>query len=163
VREGRALVIAFNKWDLIDTPQATLAELREKTERLLPQVRGLRAVTLSAETGRGLDKLMEAVVGTHEVWNRRISTGRLNRWLEGVVAQHPPPAVAGRRLRIKYVTQVKTRPPGFVLSCSRPEAVPDSYVRYLINALRDSFDLPGVPIRMALRASENPFAGRARR
>jgi GTP-binding protein len=163
VREGRALVVAFNKWDLIDTPQATLAELREKTERLLPQVRGLRAVTLSAETGRGLDKLMEAVVGTHEVWNRRVSTGRLNRWLEGVVAQHPPPAVAGRRLRIKYVTQVKTRPPGFVLSCSRPEAVPASYVRYLVNALRDAFDLPGVPIRMALRASENPFAGRARR
>lgn len=163
VREGRALVVAFNKWDLIDTPQATLAELRDKTERLLPQVRGLRAVTISAETGRGLDRLMEAVVGTHEVWNRRISTGRLNRWLEGVVAQHPPPAVAGRRLRIKYVTQVKTRPPGFVLSCSRPEAVPASYVRYLVNALRDAFDLPGVPIRMALRASENPFAGRARR
>jgi len=162
IREGRALVIAFNKWDLIESPQATLADLREKTGRLLPQVRGVRAVPLSAETGRGLDRLMEAVLETHEVWNRRISTGRLNRWLEGVVAQHPPPAVAGRRLRIKYMTQVKTRPPGFVLSCSRPEAVPASYVRYLVNALRDAFDLPGVPIRMALRTSDNPYAGKAR-
>lgn len=163
VREGRALVIAFNKWDLIENPQATLAELREKTARLLPQVRGVQAVTVSAETGRGLDRLMEAVAATHEVWNRRVSTGRLNRWLETVVSQHPPPAVAGRRLRIKYITQVKTRPPGFVLSCTRPEAVPDSYVRYLVNGLREAFDLPGVPIRVALRASENPYAGRARR
>lgn len=162
IREGRALVIAFNKWDLIETPQATLADLREKTERLLPQVRGVQAVTVSAETGRGLDRLMEAVVRTHEVWNRRVSTGRLNRWLEGAVAQHPPPAVAGRRLRLKYMTQVKTRPPGFVLSCSRPEAVPESYLRYLVNGLRESFDLPGVPVRMAVRASDNPFADRAR-
>ena len=162
IREGRALVIAFNKWDLIETPQATLAELREKTERLLPQVRGVQAVTVSAETGRGLDRLMEAVVRTHEVWNRRISTGRLNRWLEEAVAQHPPPAVAGRRLKLKYMTQVKTRPPGFVLSCSRPEAVPESYLRYLVNGLREAFDLPGVPVRVAVRASDNPYAGRAR-
>jgi GTP-binding protein len=162
IREGRALVIAFNKWDLIEAPQATLAELREKTERLLPQVRGVQAVTVSAETGRGLDRLMESVVRTHEVWNRRVSTGRLNRWLEGAVAQHPPPAVAGRRLRLKYMTQVKTRPPGFVLSCSRPEAVPESYLRYLVNGLREAFDLPGVPVRMAVRASDNPYADRAR-
>ena len=162
IREGRALVIAFNKWDLIETPQATLAELREKTERLLPQVRGVQAVTVSAETGRGLDRLMEAVVRTHEVWNRRISTGRLNRWLEEAVAQHPPPAVAGRRLKLKYMTQVKTRPPGFVLSCSRPDAVPESYLRYLVNGLREAFDLPGVPVRVAVRASDNPYAGRAR-
>jgi len=163
VREGRAPVIAFNKWDLIENPQETLAELREKTARLLPQVRGIRAVPVSSETGRGLDRLMEAVEETHRVWNRRISTGRLNRWLEGILAHHPPPAVAGRRLKIKYITQVKTRPPGFVLSCSRPEAMPQSYVRYLVNSLRDSFDMPGVPIRVALRASENPFAGRAKK
>lgn len=163
IREGRAPVIAFNKWDLIENQQETLAELREKTERLLPQVRGLQAVPISAETGRGLDKLMTAVVRTHQVWNTRISTGRLNRWLEGAVAQHPPPAVAGRRLKVKYITQVKTRPPGFVLSCSRPEAMPQSYVRYLVNGLRDSFDIAGVPIRMALRTSENPYAGRARK
>jgi GTP-binding protein len=163
VREGRAPVIAFNKWDLIDNPQQLLAELREKTERLLPQARGIQAVTVSAETGRGLDRLMEAVVRTHKVWNSRVSTGKLNRWLEGILAHHPPPAVAGRRLKIKYVTQAKTRPPGFVLSCSRPDAMPQSYVRYLVNSLREAFDMPGVPIRMALRAPDNPFAGRARK
>jgi len=163
VREGRAPVIAFNKWDMVDHPQQLLAELREKTERLLPQIRGIRAVPVSAETGRGLDKLMEAVAHTHEVWNRRVGTGPLNRWLETVVQAHPPPAVAGRRLKMKYMTQVKTRPPGFVLSCSRPEEVPQSYIRYLINGLRDSFDMDGVPIRISLRTSENPYAGRARR
>ncbi|WP_144377294.1 ribosome biogenesis GTPase Der [Mesorhizobium amorphae] len=163
IREGRAPVIAFNKWDLIDHPQEVLADLREKTERLLPQARGIQAVTVSAETGRGLDKLMDAVVRTHRVWNSRVSTGKLNRWLEGILAHHPPPAVAGRRLKIKYVTQAKTRPPGFVVSCSRPDALPQSYVRYLVNSLRESFDMPGVPIRMALRTSDNPFAGRARK
>jgi GTP-binding protein len=106
---------------------------------------------------------MDAVVKTHQVWNRRVSTGRLNRWIEGVLTHHPPPAVAGRRLKVKYITQVKARPPGFVLSCSRPESMPDSYVRYLVNGLRETFDMPGVPIRIALRASENPFAGRAKK
>jgi GTP-binding protein len=162
VREGRAPVIAFSKWDLIEEPQRTLAELREKTERLLPQVRGIQAVPISAETGRGLDKLMDAVIRTHRIWNRRISTGKLNRWFEGIVAHHPPPAVAGRRLKVKYVTQAKTRPPGFVVSCSRPEAMPQSYVRYLANSLREAFDMPGVPIRMVLRGSENPYAGKAK-
>lgn len=163
IREGRAPVIAFNKWDLIDNRQELLAELREKTQRLLPQVRGIQAVTISAETGKGLDKLMEAIEKTHRVWNRRVSTGKLNRWLEGVLTHHPPPAVAGRRLKIKYITQVKTRPPGFVLSCSRPDAMPQSYIRYLTNGLRDTFEMPGVPIRMALRAPDNPFAGRAKK
>lgn len=163
IREGRAPVIAFNKWDLIDQPQQVLVELREKTERLLPQARGIQAVTVSAETGRGLDKLMDAVIKTHKVWNSRISTGKLNRWLEGILAHHPPPAVAGRRLKVKYVTQAKTRPPGFVVSCSRPDAMPQSYVRYLVNNLREAFDMPGVPIRMALRTSDNPFAGRAKK
>ncbi|PWK68214.1 ribosome biogenesis GTPase Der [Aminobacter sp. AP02] len=163
IREGRAPVIAFNKWDLIDNPQEVLAELREKTERLLPQARGLQAVPMSAETGRGLEKLMDAVMKTHRVWNSRVSTGKLNRWLEGILAHHPPPAVAGRRLKIKYITQAKTRPPGFVLSCSRPDAMPQSYVRYLVNNLREAFDMPGVPIRMALRTSDNPFAGRAKK
>ena len=162
-REGRAPVIAFNKWDLIDNPQELLAELREKTERLLPQVRGVQAVPVSGETGRGLDRLMQSVMKTHEVWNTRVSTGRLNRWIEGVLAHHPPPAVAGRRLKVKYITQVKTRPPGFVLSCSRPEAMPQSYVRYLVNNLRDTFGIVGVPIRMSLRAPDNPFANRAKK
>jgi GTP-binding protein len=163
IREGRAPVIAFNKWDMIDNPQERLAELREMADRLLPQVRGVQAVTISAETGRGLEKLMAAVIKTHQVWNRRVSTGRLNRWLEGILAHHPPPAVAGRRLKVKYVTQAKTRPPGFVVSCSRPDAMPQSYVRYLVNKMRESFDMPGVPIRVALRTSDNPFASKARK
>ncbi len=163
VREGRAPVIAFNKWDLIDNPQEKLAELREASARLLPQVRGIRAVPVSAETGRGLDKLMAAVMSTHEVWNSRISTGKLNRWIERILAHHPPPAVAGRRLKIKYITQAKTRPPGFVLSVSRPEAMPQSYIRYLVNSLRETFALDGVPIRMILRGADNPFAGRKKK
>ncbi|MEW9837643.1 ribosome biogenesis GTPase Der [Mesorhizobium marinum] len=163
IREGRALVIAFNKWDLIEHPQEALADLREKTARLLPQVRGVLAVPVSAETGRGLDKLMDAVLKAHRVWNTRVSTAQLNRWLERTVAHHPPPAVAGRRLRIKYITQVKARPPGFVLSCTRPDEVPQSYVRYLVNGLRETFDIPGVPIRMSIHASENPYASKAKK
>ncbi|MEK1852023.1 MAG: ribosome biogenesis GTPase Der [Phyllobacterium sp.] len=163
IREGRAPIIAFNKWDLVENRQMVLADLREKTERLLPQIRGIRAVPISGERNQGIDKLMAAVATTDEVWNRRISTGRLNRWMESVTTHHPPPAVAGRRLKIKYITQVKTRPPGFVISCSRPEAFPTSYVRYLSNGLRETFDMPGVPIRVVLRASDNPFAGRARK
>lgn len=163
IREGRAPIIAFNKWDLIEDRQALLADLREKTERLLPQVRGIRAVPISGETGHGIDKLMENVEMTHRIWNTRISTGRLNRWLEGVITHHPPPAVAGRRLKVKYMTQVKTRPPGFMVSCSRPDVMPQSYVRYLINGLRDTFEMPGVPIRLSLRTSDNPFASRAKK
>ncbi|WP_159587330.1 ribosome biogenesis GTPase Der [Chelativorans xinjiangense] len=163
IREGRAPVVVFNKWDLIEDREQTLAELREKTERLLPQARGLRAVPVSAETGRGLDKMMEAALATHAVWNRRVPTGPLNRWLEAATARHPPPAVAGRRLKVKYMSQIKTRPPGFALSCSRPEAMPQAYVRYLVNGLREAFDIFGVPIRIALRTSDNPYAGRAKR
>ncbi len=163
IREGRAPVIAFSKWDLIEDRQAVLADLREATGRLLPQVRGLQAVPLSAETGRGLDKLMDAVMRTHQVWNRRVSTGKLNRWLERILEIHPPPAVAGRRLKMRYMTQAKTRPPGFVISASRPDAFPQSYVRYLVNNLRESFDMPGVPIRVALRATDNPFANKAKK
>jgi len=163
IREGRAPVIAFSKWDLIENRQETLAELREQTNRLLPQARGLQAVPISAETEKGLDRLMDSVIRTHQIWNRRVSTGRLNRWLEGVLAHHPPPAVAGRRLKMKYITQAKTRPPGFVISASRPEAFPQSYVRYLVNSLRETFDMPGVPIRVSLRATDNPFAGRAKK
>lgn len=162
VREGRAPVIAFTKWDLIEDRQPALAALREMTERLLPQARGIRAVPVSAERGDGLDRLMEAIAFTHRVWNRRVSTGKLNRWLEGIVAHHPPPAVSGRRLKIKYVTQAKTRPPGFVLSVSRPDAMPTSYLRYLANSLRESFDMPGVPIRLMVRGSDNPFASRSK-
>ncbi|MFP5076794.1 ribosome biogenesis GTPase Der [Rhizobium sp. YIM 134829] len=163
IREGRAAVLAFNKWDLIDDPQALLADLREKTERLLPQARGIRAVPISGQTGYGLDKLMQSIIDTDKVWNRRISTARLNRWLESQQIQHPPPAVSGRRLKLKYMTQVKARPPGFMISCTRPDAVPESYIRYLTNGLRTDFDMPGVPIRLHLRASENPFEDRKKK
>lgn len=162
-REGRAPVIAFNKWDKVENRQEALAALYEQCERLLPQIRGVRAVPVSGEYGQGLDKLMENVEFVHKIWNRRISTGQLNRWLERLTGHHPPPAVAGRRLKVKYITQVKMRPPGFMLSCSRPDAMPHSYLRYMANALRKDFALPGVPIRLAMRKPENPFAGRAKK
>jgi GTPase len=161
VREGRAPVIAFNKWDLIENRQKILATLYEEMARLLPQVRGIRAIPISGELDQGLNKLFDAVIETHRVWNSRISTAKLNRWLENIITHHPPPAVSGRRMRIKYMTQAKTRPPGFVISCSRPEAMPESYIRYLTNSLRETFELAGVPIRIMLRGSENPFAHRA--
>ena len=163
VREGRAPVIAFNKWDLIEDRQPLLAELREKTDRLLPQARGVRAVTVSGETGEGIDRLMKAIVETHEVWNRRISTAKLNQWLSRTIGHHPPPAVAGRRVNIKYMTQVKSRPPTFMISTSRPEALGTSYTRYLVNGLRESFGLFGVPIRLGLRKTDNPFAPKRKR
>ncbi|WP_427024044.1 ribosome biogenesis GTPase Der [Aureimonas ureilytica] len=162
-REGRAPVLAFNKWDLIEDRQALLAELREKTDRLLPQMRGVKAVTVSGETGEGLDRLMKAVTETHEIWNKRVSTAKLNQWLERMVAHHPPPAVAGRRVNIKYITQVKTRPPTFILSTSRPEAVGTAYMRYLINGLREQFGMTGIPIRITMRKSDNPYAHKAKK
>ncbi|EJF86722.1 ribosome biogenesis GTPase Der [Bartonella rattimassiliensis] len=157
IREGRVPVIAFNKWDLVENSQTTLIDLHEKCARFLPQVRGLRAVPLVGQYGQGIDKLMENVMMMHRVWNRRISTAKLNQWLETVVVHHPPPAVSGRRLKVKYITQVKIRPPGFMISCSRPKVMPQSYLRYLINGLRETFDLFGVPVRISLRASDNPF------
>lgn len=163
IREGRAPVIIFNKWDLIKDRQETLAELYEKCGRLLPQIRGMRALPVSGEYGQGIDRLMENVEMVHRIWNRRVSTGKLNRWLERVVAQHPLPAVSGRRLKVKYITQIKTRPPGFIMSCSRPDAMPQSYLRYLVNGLRQDFDMPGVPIRLSMTKSDNPFAHRAKK
>lgn len=161
-REGRAPVIAFNKWDLVRDKQAVLKDLHEKTERLLPQLRGVRTVTLSGLTGKGLDRLMEAVLETHKVWNKRTSTAKLNRWLNEVLAYHPPPASSGRPIRLKYVTQTKARPPTFMIQCSKPDALPTSYSRYLMNELRESFSLQGVPIRLYLRKADNPYAGRRR-
>ncbi|KQO82134.1 ribosome biogenesis GTPase Der [Agrobacterium sp. BA1120] len=163
IREGRAAVLAFNKWDLVEDPQAFLADLREKTERLLPQARGIRAVPMSGHTGYGLDRLMQNIIDTDKIWNRRISTAKLNKWLDAQVTQHPPPAVSGRRLRLKYMTQVKARPPAFMISCTRPEAIPESYTRYLVNNLRKDFDMPGVPIRVHYRGSDNPFEHKAKK
>ncbi|RFB91966.1 ribosome biogenesis GTPase Der [Rhizobium leguminosarum bv. trifolii] len=163
LREGRAAVLAFNKWDMIEDRQAVLADLREKTDRLLPQARGIRAVPISGQTGWGLDKLMQSIIDTDRVWNKRISTARLNRWLETQQIQHPPPAVSGRRIKLKYMTQVKARPPAFMISCTRSDALPESYTRYLINGLRADFDMPSVPIRIHFRSAENPFEGKKRR
>ncbi|WP_421723250.1 ribosome biogenesis GTPase Der [Bauldia sp.] len=161
--EGRAVVIAVNKWDLIDDPQATLKELREEATHLLPQIRGVALVPVSGLTGKGIEKLMTAVLAAHDIWNRRIATAKLNRWLTGIVANHPPPAVAGRRIKLRYLTQAKARPPSFVAFCSRPDALPAAWQRYLVNTLRDDFKLPGVPIRLMLRKGDNPFEGRKRK
>ncbi len=161
-REGRAVVVAVNKWDLEDEKQEKLKELREAFERLLPQLRGAPLVTVSAKTGKGLDRLHATIMRAHEVWNRRVSTSRLNRWLVGMLEQHPPPAPGGKRIKMRYATQVKTRPPAFVVMTSHPELVPESYSRYLVNGLRADFDMPGTPIRMTLRdqGDKNPFKGR---
>jgi len=158
-REGRAVVIAVNKWDLEDEKQAKLRILREKLDRLLPQLRGTPMVMVSALTGKGLDRLHAAILSAYEKWNIRISTARLNRWLTSMLEGHPPPAPGGRRLRLRYMTQVKTRPPSFVVMCSHPDAVPVSYTRYLVNGLRADFDMPGTPIRLFLRSQsdKNPF------
>ena len=160
--EGRAVVVAVNKWDLEDDKSAKLAELKAMFERMLPQLRGAPLVTVSAKTGRGLDRLHDAILRAHQVWNRRVTTAKLNQWLGAMVETHPPPAPGGRRIKLRYMTQVKTRPPGFVLMCSHPEALPDSYRRYLVNGLREAFDMPGTPIRLTLRsqADKNPFKDR---
>ena len=162
-REGRALVIGMNKWDLVENPGGAVQKLREEADHWLPQVHGVPIVALSGLTGAGLDRMMQAVVDSHAVWNRRVSTSALNRWLPEIIAAHPPPAVSGRRIRLDYITEAKSRPPSFVLFTSRAEAVPDAYRRYLVNALRESFDLPGTPIRLALREKKNPYASRKTR
>ena len=158
-REGRAVVVAVNKWDLEPDKQAKLRSLREAFERLLPQLRGAPLITVSAKTGRGLDRLQEAVMRAHEVWNRRINTSHLNRWLSGMVEAHPPPAPGGRRIKLRYITQAKTRPPGFVVMCSYPDKIAESYSRYLVNGLREDFDMPGTPIRLWMRGQgdQNPY------
>ena len=161
-REGRAVVVAVNKWDVETDKQQKLRDLKESFERLLPQLRGAPLVTVSAKTGRGLDRLRAAVEKAHEVWNRRVSTAHLNRWLTGMLEAHPPPAPGGRRIKLRYMTQAKTRPPGFVVMCSHPDKTPESYSRYLVNGLRQDFDMPGTPIRLHMRSQSdsNPFKSR---
>lgn len=161
-REGRAVVVAVNKWDIEDDKQGKLRDLKESFERLLPQLRGAPLITVSAKTGRGLDRLQAAIMRAYEVWNRRVPTASLNRWLSGMVEAHPPPAPQGKRIKLRYMTQAKTRPPGFVLMCSHPDKVPESYSRYLVNGLRLDFDMPGAPIRLFMRGQNdaNPYKGR---
>ncbi|MEO0991470.1 MAG: ribosome biogenesis GTPase Der [Pseudomonadota bacterium] len=161
-KEGRAVVVAVNKWDVEPEKQAKLADLKEAFQRLLPQLRGAPLITISAKTGKGLEALAQAVQKAHEVWNRRVPTAKLNQWLADMTAAHPPPAPGGKRIKLRYATQAKTRPPGFIVMCSHPEKMPASYTRYLINGLRDDFDMPGTPIRLTLRsqAEQNPYKNR---
>jgi len=156
--EGRALVVAVNKWDLVEDKQKTLKELRETLGERLAQVPGVALVTLSALSGRGVERLSGAVLEAYDTWNRRISTPDLNRWLQEALARHSPPAVSGRRIKIRYITQPSTRPPTFIAFCSRADDLPKSYLRYLTNSLRQAFKLPGVPLRFNLRKGDNPYA-----
>ena len=156
-REGRALLFCVAKWDLVEAPQARLSELDETAGRMLPQLRGAPLVALSAETGRGVDRLMPAVFALHTNWSTKVKTRDLNDWLAAAVQRHPPPAVNGKRIKPKYMAQIKARPPTFVLFASRAEHLPEQYRRYLINSLRESFDLPGVPIRITIKSGSNPY------
>ena len=156
--EGRALVIAINKWDLVEDKQKMLKELRETLGYRLAQVPGVALVPLSALSGRGIERLSTAVLEAYDLWNKRVSTPDLNRWLQEALGRHSPPAVSGRRIKLRYITQPSTRPPTFVAFCSRPHDLPQSYIRYLTNSLREAFKLPGVPLRLNLRKGENPFA-----
>jgi len=162
-REGRALVIGINKMDLIERQPGLRTGLRAQADRLLPQIKGVPVVPLSAQTGEGIDRLMSAVLESHAVWNRRVPTAALNRFLSQATEMHPPPAISGRPVRLDYMTQPKSRPPTFVLFSSRASVLPETYRRYLVNGLREAFDLPGTPIRLTLRAKANPYAGRKRR
>ena len=154
---GRALVVAANKWDLVEEPQAALALLRERLESRLPHLKGIACLPISVRTGKNLDRLLPLVIEAHERWSTRIATAPLNRWLAEATAAHPPPMAKGRRVKIRYATQVSTRPPTFVLFVSQAGALPETYLRYLTNSLREAFDLPGVPLRLRPRTGKNPF------
>lgn len=162
-REGRAIVIGMNKWDLKETGRHAIGKVREEADHRLPQVKGAGVIAVSGLTGEGLDRLMQAIVDAYDVWNKRVPTAALNRWFEDATSANPPPAVSGRRLRLNYITQAKARPPSFIIFCTRADAVPEGYKRYLVNSMREAFDLPGTPIRLTLREKDNPYAGRKRR
>lgn len=157
-REGRACVVVLNKWDAVEDREATRRNVANRLEISLAQMRGIPVVTLSAMTGQGVHKLLPAVRQAHAVWNRRVTTGELNRWFESALERHQPPMVNGKRLKLRYMTQAKARPPTFVLFGTRTEQLPEDYQRYLVNGLRETFDMPGTPIRLQLRGSRNPFA-----
>ncbi len=158
IDEGRAIVIAVNKWDVVEDGPAALKLMFDRMEISLPQIRGVPVVTLSALTSRGLHKLLPEVLAVYEVWNRRVPTGPLNRWLGYAVERHPPPIFHGRRIRVRYITQSKSRPPTFIVFTSQPKGMPESYIRYLTNGIREEFGFPGVPIRINLRGQKNPYA-----
>jgi GTPase len=157
-REGRAAIVALNKWDAVADRNVTRKAIMERLEDSLAQMKGVPVVTLSALTGAGVDRLLPAVRKAHEVWNKRVSTGELNRWFEDALARHQPPLIQGRRLKLRYITQAKARPPTFVVFGTRAEQTPEDYQRYLVNSLRETFDLPGTPIRLQFRGTKNPYA-----
>ena len=161
-REGRSVVVAVNKWDVEKNKQEKLRNMREAFHRLLPELRGAPLVTVSAKNGRGMERLNSEIMRAHQIWNKRIATSPLNIWLSEMIAAHPPPAPNGKRIKLRYITQAKSRPPGFVVMCSNPSKLPTSYGRYLVNGLRVAFDLPGTPIRLTMRsqADKNPFKSR---
>jgi GTP-binding protein len=156
-REGRACVLVLNKWDAVEDRNATRRAISDRLETSLTQMKGIPVVTLSALTGAGIERLLPTVWRAHEIWNKRVTTGELNRWFENVLERHPPPLVDGRRLKLRYVTQAKARPPTFLAFGTRAERIPEDYSRYLVNSLREAFDLPGTPIRLQLRGTKNPF------
>lgn len=156
--EGRALVLAVNKWDAVEDREATMQRISDRLETSLAQLRGVPVVTFSALTGHRVERLMQAVMQTYDTWNVRVPTGKLNRWFSALQAAHPPPLVAGRRLKLRYITQIKRRPPTFAVFAARAGKLPTAYVRYLVNGLRNDFGLVGVPVRVLLRAPENPYA-----
>lgn len=156
-REGRAVVLALSKWDLVEEKQKKLKEVLSDLEDVLPEIRGVPVVTISSKQERGIDKLLQAVLGAMEKWNRRVPTSQVNRWLEGALERNPPPAPSGRRIKIRYATQANARPPTFAIFGNQLSKMPESYVRYLMNGLREAFDLGGVPIRFSLRGGKNPF------
>ncbi len=156
-QEGRAVVLAANKWDIVSEPDQQLRKLRENADRLLPQISGAQIIGVSALRGEGMDRLLRAVFEADRIWNKRVSTGSLNRFLGAALARHPPPAIKGRRIRIRYMLQAKARPPTFVLFGTQLGQLPESYVRYLVNGLRSAFDIPGTPIRLTLRSTKNPY------
>ncbi|VIO73584.1 ribosome biogenesis GTPase Der [Bradyrhizobium ivorense] len=162
-REGRAIVLAVNKWDLVERKPNQISALRSDADHWLPQVKGVPVVAVSGLMGEGIDRLMTAIQEAYAIWNRRLPTSALNRWFEQAIQANPPPAVSGRRLKLNYITQVKARPPSFVLFCSRADAIPQSYLRYLTNSLRETFELPGTPVRITLREKANPFAHKRKR
>jgi GTPase len=163
VNEGRALVIGVNKWDLVEDRQKRLREIREIAERAFADAKGIGIIPVSAKSGQGMDKLLDGALAVYETWNRRLPTAGLNRWLAEALEKHSPPAVSGKRIKMRYMTQANARPPTFIAFCSRPEALPKSYVRYLVNALRDSFDLQATPIRFQLRKGDNPYEKKGKR
>ena len=157
-REGRACVIAMTKWDAVTDRDFARKAVSDRLEASLAQMKGIPVVTLSGITGQGVEKLLPAIRRAHDVWNRRVATGELNRWFEAALERHQPPLVDGRRLKMRYITQAKARPPTFIVFGTRAELTPDDYQRYLVNSLRDSFELPGTPVRLQFRGSKNPYA-----